>query len=207
MGKLEQKVTIDCANCKARVQAKILAERNYSPGEDWDPFNYSFVECTTCANVMVGYSEWGMTSPEDEGWLAQTRVWPEPEQQIHSNVPNAVCISLEEAKKCYNAKAFMACAVMCGRAIEGISKDKTAAKYLGEGLKKLQTAKIIDEKLFEWGETLRSERNIGAHAGDETISAQNARDVLDFALAITEYVYVLDEKYKAYKDRKAKKIT
>jgi hypothetical protein len=98
----------------------------------------------------------------------------------------------------------MACAVMCGRAIEGLCRDKVNAKYLGEGLKKMKDAKIIDEKLFEWGEALQNERNIGAHAGEATVSRQNANDALDFSLAIAEYVYVLDEKFKSYKDRKAK---
>ncbi len=59
--------------------------------------------------------------------------------------------------------------------------------------------------LREWGEALRAERNIGAHAGDEVITVQDASDVLNFAIAISEYVYVLDDKYKAYKERKAKK--
>lgn len=91
---------------------------------------------------------------------------------------------------------------MCGRAVEGICKDKVQAKYLAEGLNGMKAAKIIDEKLFEWGEALRNERNIGTHAGEATISFQDARDVLDFALAMAEYVYVLDDKYKAYKHRK-----
>jgi hypothetical protein len=103
------------------------------------------------------------------------------------------------------SKAYMTCAVMCGRAVEAICMDKTKSKTLAEGLKKLKSAKIIDEKLFEWSEALRHERNIGAHAGDETTSRQDASDVLDFALAISEYVYVLDDKYKAYLIRKAKK--
>jgi len=93
---------------------------------------------------------------------------------------------------------------MCGRAVEALCKDKVESKTLADGLKKLRTNKIIDEKLFEWGEALRRERNIGAHAGEDEISRQDARDVFDFAVAISEYVYVLDEKYKAYLARKPK---
>jgi Domain of unknown function (DUF4145) len=91
---------------------------------------------------------------------------------------------------------------MCGRAVEALCQEKTKARTLAEGLKKLLSGKVIDEKLFEWGEALRNERNIGAHAGQAEISAQDASDVLDFAIAISEYVYVLDEKYKAYLARK-----
>jgi hypothetical protein len=99
----------------------------------------------------------------------------------------------------------MACAVMCGRAVEALCNEKVGSKTLAEGLKKLRANKVIDEKLFQWGEALRHERNIGAHAGEEVTTWQDARDVLDFALAMSEYVYVLDEKYKAYLERKPKK--
>ena len=94
---------------------------------------------------------------------------------------------------------------MLGRAIEGMCKDKVKLKYLGEGLKKLKAEGIIDEKLFKWGEALRTERNIGAHAGTDSVSWQDARDILDFSYAMAEYVYVLDEKYKEYLARKPSK--
>lgn len=199
-----QHVVIECPQCEARTQAEVLAEREYPPDDFLDPHKYVFVECTGCHQVLVGFSEF---DPYDEsGWSPLSRQWPEPEQRFHANIPRSVRLSLEEAKKSFKAKAHMACAVMCGRAVEGICKDKVGAKYLGAGLKDLKNAKFIDEKLFEWGEALRAERNIGAHAGEDTISAQDANDVLDFAVAMSEYVYVLDDKYKAYKDRKAKKM-
>ena len=196
---------IACPYCDARVQAKVLAEREYGPGEEWEPYKYQFVECSNCGSVLVGWAEWEMGDHGDEGWGHLVRQWPEPDARLHSNIPRIVRRSLEEAKRCFSSKAFMACAVMCGRAIEGLCKDKVKAEYLGDGLKKLKAAKIIDEKLFEWGEALRNERNIGAHAGEETISRQDANDVLDFALAMAEYVYVLDDKYKSYKARKVGK--
>lgn len=197
------KITIiACPYCEARMQANVLAEREYPPGDDWEPHKYVFAECSVCKQVLVGYSEWGMVTPEDEGWTPLSRQWPEPEQQLHANISRPVRISLREAKRCFEAKAYMACAVMCGRAIEGICKEKTSEKTLAKGLKQLKDGKVIDSKLYEWGQALRNERNIGAHAGDESISAQDAHDVLDFAIAISEYVYVLDEKYQEYKERK-----
>lgn len=86
--------------------------------------------------------------------------------------------------------------------VEAICVDKTRAKTLATGLTRLKEDKIIDAKLFEWGDALRKERNIGAHAGDEIIPERDANDVLEFAIAISEYVYVLDEKYREFKKRK-----
>lgn len=199
----QKNAIIACSYCKAKVQARILADQDYPPGDSWEPHRYVFLKCLGCGQVLVGYSEWGMASPEEEGWTPLVRQWPEPDQYFHASIPKIVRRSLEEAKKCFEATAYMACAVMCGRAIEGISKDKVNAKTLADGLKQLKNAKVIDEKLFEWGEALRAERNIGAHAGEEMISSQDASDVLEFAIAISEYVYILDEKYKAYQKRKS----
>jgi len=196
---------IACPYCDAKVQAKVLAEKMYPASEECDPCKYSFVECTNCGSVLVGFSEWELGDYGDSGWGTPTRQWPEPDTQLHSNIPRPVRRSLEEAKRCMTSKAYMACAVMCGRAVEAICMDKTKSKTLADGLEKLKSAKIIDEKLFEWSEALRHERNIGAHAGDEITSRQDASDVLDFALAISEYVYVLDDKYRAYLERKPKK--
>ncbi len=94
---------------------------------------------------------------------------------------------------------------MCGKAIEAICREKTGEKTLQKGLKKLKDKGLIETRLYDWGEALRKERNIGAHATDEMTSAKDAEDVLDFATAFAEYVYVLSEKYETFANRKKKK--
>ena len=93
---------------------------------------------------------------------------------------------------------------MCGRALEVICKEKTGELTLAKGLKSLKSQNLIDSRLYDWGEALRKERNIGAHASDETVTRTDARDILDFANAIVEYIYVMTAKYEAYQDRKTK---
>ena len=72
---------------------------------------------------------------------------------------------------------------------------------LAKGLKELKDKGVIDGRLFEWGDSPRGRRNIGAHATDEEVSREDANDVLDFTIAICEYVYVLAEKYEGFKAR------
>jgi len=93
---------------------------------------------------------------------------------------------------------------MCGRSIEAICIQYTKEKTLYKGLQALKDAEIIDGRLFEWGDSLRHERNLGAHATGVKTTKDDARDVLEFAIAICEYVYVLSNKYNAYKERKSK---
>lgn len=193
---------IQCKHCQARVQANVLAESEYVDSEDGERYQYIFAECTHCKNPVVGHSRWVDVDHDDGGWTYPERLWPAPENSLPRNLPPTVRKSLREAKLCFDSQAYMATAVMCGRAVEALCLDKTKSKTLAKGLQDLRANKVIDDKLFEWSEALRKERNIGAHAGEEEISWQDARDVLDFAIAISEYVYVLDEKYKAYLDRK-----
>jgi len=91
---------------------------------------------------------------------------------------------------------------MCGKAIEAICVDKTGEKTLHKGIIKLKELGIIDNQLYEWGEALRKERNIGAHATDDRICEQDASDILDFSIAITDYIYILSLKFDEYKKRK-----
>lgn len=196
-------VAIYCSVCSALVHAKVLGSRTYGPTEEADLSLVLFVECPHCTRVMLGESEcafWDMAG--DIGWERPKRLWPDPDQYVHPDIPAPAQRSLEEAKRCFANKAYMACAVMCGRAVEALCADILKSKNLAEGLRKLRSEKIIDEKLYEWSEALRTERNIGAHAGDQVTSYQDAKDVLDFAHAICDYVCVLDKKYKAYRSRK-----
>ena len=94
---------------------------------------------------------------------------------------------------------------MCGRAIEGICvHHKTKGKTLNNGLKDLLDKEIIDKRLYNWGDELRKLRNLGAHATGEKVPQQDASDVLIFAHAITEYVFVLTEQFREFMSRRPK---
>ena len=92
---------------------------------------------------------------------------------------------------------------MCGRALEGICRHfKTKSDNLANGLTELRDARVIDGRLFDWSEELRKHRNLGAHASEERISSEDAADLLDFAHAITTYVFDLTAKFKGFLQRK-----
>jgi uncharacterized protein DUF4145 len=197
---------IECHYCESRVDAKVLASHDSFDENDPSPFRATLLECPGCNSPLLAgqYAE-GETAEGDQVWEAPVRVWPAPDRYVSWEVPAIVRTSIEEAERCFKAKAYTACAVMCGRALEGVARHfKTKSAYLAGGLKELAERKIIDARLLEWSEALRTQRNAAAHASTEKGSRDDARDVLDFAHGISEYVFVLSARYERFRKRQSK---
>ena len=95
---------------------------------------------------------------------------------------------------------------MCGRALEGIClHHHKKVDSLQAGLLELLNADIIDKRLYTWSEELRKLRNLGAHASDIVVPHNDAKDVLDFLHAITDYVFVLNDKFSKFMNRRRPK--
>lgn len=197
---------VECPRCEAKVDAKILQGAVLEYDDEGGDVKISLLECPLCKKgILVGqhYELYSVGDQVEEDFGVPVRLWPEPHKGINWSLPHTVHDSLDEAEKCYKAKAYSACAVMCGRALESVCHEyKTTTKMLGGGLKELLDKGIIDQKIFEWGEMLREYRNIGAHHTPAKVSKDDAKDLLDFAVAICDYVFVLTKKFENFKKRK-----
>ena len=192
---------IECSYCESKVDAKALAD--HQSVADYGPVKVTFLECPVCSHSMLGHQDYMQTGPNDYVWDDAVRVWPSPEKFVSGFLPRIVRNSLDQAKKCFKAEAYDACAVMCGRVLECIwTEYKTKNKFLRGRLKELLDKKIIDKRIYEWGEALRKHRNIGAHATKEKISKDDARYLLDFAEVICEYIFVLTKKFEMFMESK-----
>lgn len=197
---------IECPYCESKVDGNIIGEHVSFWQEDPFPFKAVLLECPVCKNSLLGCQELIQTGPDTEEWVTGQRLWPQPNASSSWLIPETVQDLLNEAQKCYQAKAYRACAVMCGRALEGVCKTyKTKSKNIADGFKELLERKVIDDRLFQWGEALRKQRNLGAHATESNITKDDARDVLDFAFAICDYIFVLSDKFDKYLKRQEKK--
>jgi hypothetical protein len=197
---------VECPYCEAIVAGKVLADHeSYNPAEDPAPFTAALLECPGCKQTLVGgYYTFadsdGRKVKEEPG-----RLWPVPRRLFDSDIPELVRTSLEEAEKCFRASAYGACAVMCGRALEGACHHfNVKSKNLGAGLRELRDTQVIDGRLFTWATELQKSRNLSAHATGERISKGDAQDLLEFTNAICEYLFVLSAKFEKYMERKAK---
>ncbi|MFH1081302.1 MAG: DUF4145 domain-containing protein [Pseudomonadota bacterium] len=197
---------IECLYCESKVDGLLKGEHeSYDPNEDPFPFKAVLVQCPVCNNPLLGGTELIQVGPSKHEWSSLNRLWPKQESHVDWDIPEIARNSLIEARICYKAKAYSASVVMSGRTLEGVCKHYSAKnKTLSVGLKELKEKGIIDERLFKWGEELRKQRNVGAHASDEKISKEDAKDLLDFVNAICEYVFVLTEKFNKFMERKSK---
>ncbi len=192
---------IECDECKARVDAEVLASHEH---EAYDIFHFRtyLLKCPACNAALVGQTEKDVRDGK-LFWPDVTRVFPNPRRLLGSGIPEIVKRSIEEAERCIQAGAFLATASMCGRALEAICRHfSTKDTYLGAGLRELRDKGIIDSRLFEWSEELRDQRNRAAHATDEDVSGQDASDVLTFTYAIIDYVFLLALKFEHFQKRK-----
>ncbi|MFM9329085.1 DUF4145 domain-containing protein [Paenibacillus mesotrionivorans] len=193
---------IDCPFCDVTIDAH---ERGTVTRQDEQIPHHTthLLECPRCGEPIVAGQDLVHLYLDVMDWTIAKRLWPSPQKYSTTGLPNIVSTSIEEAEKCYKGKAYIACAVMCGRAIEAICKDnQTKSSNIAAGLKELLEKQIIDSKIYQWAEALRLHRNIGAHANDEVISKEDAQDLLDFTKAICDYIYLLTEKFKTFMERK-----
>lgn len=194
-------MVIDCPFCDVTVEAieKGIVTVHIDEVPDQKT---TLLECPKCGEA-IGAQQRMIYFNDTLDWGRAIRVWPTPQRILTESLPPVVASSLDEAERCFTGKAYLACAVMCGRVVEAICKDKLPnIKNLAGGLKALLDSQIIDNRIHEWGDALRIHRNIGAHATDVQITKEDARDLLDFSIAISDYIYVLTDKFEEFKKRK-----
>ena len=198
---------VDCPYCSSRVDGEVKGEHEVFVPEEGFPFKATLLECPVCHSPLVAGQDYVQTGPESYEWTEASRLWPKPEHGIDWSIPTIVSVSLEEARRCFSAKAFTACAVMCGRALEGVCRHfETKSKNLASGLKELREREIIDTRLFQWSDELRKFRNLGAHATEEEVSIVDAQDLLDFVNSICQYVFVMAKRFEDFQCRHARNL-
>lgn len=192
-------IVIDCPHCSVRANASVRGSVHYSESDS----SVILAQCPSCEGALLGTAELFQNEQNDWQYDHAVRVWPAPASvEVSASIPLNARRDIKDAQKCIAHGIYSAAAVLCGKALERLAKEKAPAKNLAASLDALKTNGVIDERLSLWATALRKERNIGAHASDEEISKENAQDVLDFTIAIFEYVYTLSEKYAEFMARK-----
>jgi hypothetical protein len=191
-----------CPDCKGQMQIVIDGQHARSPGEGELVVFYYFGHCVKCHRPgLVGDVETG-PSPWDREPIPQ--VYPAA-RTVDAVLPPKVDESFREAMQCEVAGAHLATAVMVRRTLEAIGREfAPEARPLFRALHAMKDKGLISDELAQWGDALRFIGNIGAHPTDDVVAPLDAREALDFLVAIVETIYVLRPKFQAMKARREK---
>ncbi len=161
--------------------------------------------CTECHQPVLA-SSWESLDDPDYHASEYHVLYPRDKgskRKLKFSLPKIITKSYDEAVRCENSKAWNACAVMVGRALEAVAKDyDPKVKTIATGIEKMHEAGAISSELLEWANALRFLRNIGAHASPTDVEELDARESLDFLQAILETIYHLRPMFEKMKKRR-----
>jgi endogenous inhibitor of DNA gyrase (YacG/DUF329 family) len=188
---------LECPDCGALVDATEIANYEWEGNEDEPPETFTLVKCPKCHRAMLASQMFD---------FQPTRVYPPGERALHYSVPKAIQDAFTEARVCFRAKAFTGGTIMCRKTLEGICSvhGVKSSGSLAVQLKKLKENGVIENKLFEWAEELRTMGNEAAHGVESIISRDDAKDTLEFTEALLEYVFTYRHKFEEFQKRRTK---
>lgn len=194
---------IECKDCSATVDAREIATHESGGGSPNDPSSkWTFLACPRCESAMLSVQEdYGAGFDEDTPY----RVYPPRERNLGASVPTAIRTAFDEARVCFASKAYTASAIMCRKTLEGMCEHHGAkARNLSASLKQLKDAGVIEARLFEWAEALRTLGNEAAHGVSVSISRADAEDNLQFTEALAQYIFTYRDQFERFKERRTK---
>jgi Domain of unknown function (DUF4145) len=188
-----------CNECGALVEA--VEEKRYlrDNPDDGPPYRVvTFLRCSSCQGPFV------ISQENQNGYELEEPVVLFPQlTRINPNLPKAIHAAFQEADACFRARAYTASAIMCRKTLEGLAAEHgIKGKPLVASLKELKESGVIESRLYEWADALRISGNEAAHDVNVTVSAEDARDLLEFSGAILEYVFTFRDRFDAFKKRR-----
>lgn len=167
------------------------------------PVEWTLVQCHRCFQpTLQAREDFGMGGGFGDDEHPAT-VYPAP-HYLGGDVPAGLRREWEEARTCFEAKAYAACVVMVRRTLEGTCAEQgITGTNLNKALEQLAQDGSIDQTLADWAHVLRRVGNKGAHYTGETVPREDAEDALSFAEALLDHIYVLRRRFEEFRARQA----
>ena len=151
------RLAVVCRACGYPSSAYVAGKITREGDDDDGPYELSLIQCEYCGSPSL-------VRQDEASEAAPVEVWPTSQRTLHEGIPCGVRDGVTEARKCFDAGAFLATAVMVRRAIEGFCADQGVnQKILHRALRELVQRNVIDARLLEWADGLRILGNVGAH--------------------------------------------
>ncbi len=192
-----------CRDCnEARVFQVVHVHARLLEGADI-PEEFTYAVCKACDGPVILVREDAGGGFDEDSY---SQVYPPRKRLLTYAVPHAVRGSYDEAVRCEDAGAWTAAGAMVGRALEAVCRDfDPAAKTIYDGLHSMLADGVVSQELYDWGNGLRVVRNTSAHPGPERVSADDARNALDFLQALLSILYDLRVRFEEWQQSRAKR--
>jgi len=195
---------VECTTCRAFVEAQEHGDFQQLCCGDEPSGRYVLLHCTRCGSPMLVHQVNVGNMAQGDLWDTPTRLFPPSEQRSNPNAPKEIQSAFEEAWACYRARAHTAAVIMCRKTLESICvAHGVTERNLNNSLKKLKDQGLIDDRLFEWSDTLRVAGNEAAHGVGIAISEPDARDILEFTNALLDYLFSYRDRFEQFQKRRA----
>ncbi|MCX4408329.1 DUF4145 domain-containing protein [Streptomyces sp. NBC_01764] len=191
----------ECPICQQKVTATVEAYNEFSPDNEFEFRRYLIAACRLCYQPLL--LEQAQESDQFERELAC--VWPTPPRALAESVPEVLRREHFEARMCFKSKAYTATVVMVRRTLEGVcAQHGINKKPLYKAFEEMKTVGLIEGRLLEWAQELRVLGNEGAHFTGKPVTRQDASDAVALAEALLDYLYVFNEQFLRFKERRKK---
>ncbi|MEU2272022.1 DUF4145 domain-containing protein [Streptomyces olindensis] len=191
----------ECPICQQKVTATVEAFNGFAPDNEFEFRRYLIATCGLCYQPLL--LEQDQKSGRYERELEC--VWPSPPRALAESVPEVLRREHFEARTCFKSKAYTATVVMVRRTLEGVcAQHGITKKPLYRAFEEMKSVGLIEGRLFEWAQELRVLGNEGAHFTGKSVTRQDASDAVALAEALLDYLYVFNEQFLQFKERRKK---
>jgi hypothetical protein len=211
-----QKETFDvyCPTCNVLVEVKVIARGSgeyrsdaINPLDEVDAEYhgdyYSVALCRRCNSPFLVREAFYGVPGEFETVTEEVVLYPISIGPKLEGLPDSIARSVAQAHRSYLTSSYDACAVMCRRVLEALCKTLSAnGRNLDRRLVDLRAKGHIDTRLLDWAHGVRLVGNEAAHDVEIAVTAEDARDIMEFTEALLTYVFTLDAKFRSFQDRR-----
>lgn len=187
-----------CPHCGNVNEHRLLHRQDFykDVGEYIDQCWWAILECSTCTGLSLYTDQWDETH---EQWTSKLIY---PIQMIApAEAPKTIQRLFYEALSVKHRVPSLS-AVGIRKCLEAICRDKGATKTnLASSIRELGAKGILPETLVTMMDSSRIIGNLGAHATSGEVAEEDANILVDFCLAILEYVYVAPNKIASIEKR------
>lgn len=203
-----------CPTCNILVEAKVIARgfgeyrsNAVNPLDEVDTEYhgdyYLVALCQRCRGPFLIREALYDVTGEFETVTEKVILYPVSAAVKYETLPDSIVRSMEQAHRSYLVAAYDACALMSRRALEAFCTVLSAnGSTLAARLVDLKANGRIDARLLDWAHGVRLVGNEAAHNVEAAVTADDARDILEFTEALLMYVFTLDNKFKSFTERR-----